>query len=70
MNGLNYVSDESGNIKAVLIDLIQMKESGVTAAQTMEALSNLQILIDQAVVPVKKADNWDQAKEKLKNLKI
>ncbi len=70
MNGLNYVSDEYGNIKAVLIDLIQMKESGITATQAMEALSNLQALIDQAVVPAKKAGNWDQAKERLKNLKV
>jgi hypothetical protein len=70
MNGLNYVSDEAGNIKAVLIDLIRIKESGIASDQVLEALGNLQLLIDQAVVPAKSGSNWDQAKEKLKNLKV
>jgi len=70
MYGLNYVSDEAGNIKAVLIDLVQMKEAGITAAQAIGALNDLQMLIDQAVVPAKKTGNWDQARERLKNLKM
>lgn len=70
MNGLNYVSDDAGNIKAVLIDLIEIKASGITANQILEKLNDLQKLIDQAVLPAKSGNNWNQAKEKLRNLKI
>ncbi len=70
MNGLNYVSDDAGNIKAVLIDLIEIKASGITADQILEKLNDLQKLIDQAVLPAKSGNNWNQAKEKLRNLKI
>lgn len=70
MNGLNYVSDDAGNIKAVLIDLIEIKASGITADQILEKLNDLQKLIDQAVLPAKSGNNWNQEKEKLKNLKI
>lgn len=70
MNGLNYVSDDAGNIKAVLIDLIEIKASGITADEILEKLNDLQKLIDQAVLPAKSGNNWNQAKEKLRNLKI
>lgn len=70
MNGLNYVSDDAGNIKAVLIDLIQIKASGIPADQILEQLNDLQSLIDQAVLPAKAGNNWNQVKEKLRNLKV
>jgi hypothetical protein len=69
IDGINYITDEKGNEKAILLDLVIFKKDGTKAGAVLEALDNLQKLIDEAGVDTKKANNWDLAKEKLKSLK-
>ena len=69
INGINYITDESGSKKAILLDLIQFKKDGVSAEAIFEQLSELQTLINDAGVEKKAANTWEMAKEKLKNLK-
>ncbi len=67
IDGINFITDESGNNKAIILDLVRFKKDGVRDKTVLEALVNLQQLIDNAVVEQKSASTWDQAKEKLKN---
>ncbi|HEY1061850.1 MAG TPA: hypothetical protein VGE44_09195 [Daejeonella sp.] len=67
IDGINFITDESGNNKAIILDLVRFKKDGVKDKTVLEALVNLQQLIDNAVVEQKSANTWDQAKEKLKN---
>lgn len=67
IDGINFITDESGNNKAIILDLVRFKKDGVKDKTVLEALVNLQQLIDNAVVEQKSASTWDQAKEKLKN---
>ena len=69
IEGINFITDEKGKEKAILLDLIAFKKSGIKSDAVLEALSNLQQLIDSAGAETAKANNWDAAKEKLKNLK-
>lgn len=69
INGINYITDETGTKKAILLDLIQFKKDETSAEAIFEALSELQSLINEAGIEKKAANTWDMAKEKLKNLK-
>ena len=68
MNGINYITDEQGRNKAILLDLIQFKKDGASAESIFEALSDLQGLIDAAGGVNKTENTWEKAKEKLKCL--
>lgn len=68
VNGINFITDEKGNNKAILLDLLVFKKEGIKADAIMDALADLQQLIDEAGVKNKSANSWDLAKEKLKNL--
>ena len=67
IEGINFISDERGNKKAILLDLIRFKRDGVPSKVVLEALSDLQQLIDDAVNEEQSLKTWNQAKEKLKN---
>jgi len=67
IDGINFITDESGNNKAIILDLVRFKKDGVKDKTVLEALGNLQQLIDDAAIERKSANTWDQAKEKLKN---
>lgn len=69
IQGINFITDEKGNSKAILLDLITFKKEGIKADAILEALAGLQQFIDEAAVESKSFNTWDQAKEKLKNLK-
>jgi hypothetical protein len=69
INGINYITDEQGSKKAILLDLIQFKKDGTSAEVIFEQLSELQTFINDAGVEKKAANTWEMAKEKLKNLK-
>ena len=67
IEGINFITDEMGNNKAIILDLIQFKKDGVKDEVIFEALKNLQQLIDNASSEKKSSNTWEQAKEKLKN---
>jgi len=67
IDGINFITDEMGNNKAIILDLIRFKKDGVKDEVVFEALKNLQKLIDNASGEKKSSNNWEQAKEKLKN---
>jgi hypothetical protein len=67
IDGINFITDESGNNKAIILDLVRFKKDGVNDKTVLEALVNLQEYIDNAAIEKKSANTWDQAKEKLKN---
>jgi len=67
IDGINFITDETGNNKAIILDLIRFKKDGVKDKAVFEALGNLQQLIDNAVSEKKSANTWEQAKEKLKD---
>lgn len=69
INGINFITDDKGNKKAILLDLILFKKEGINADIILKELACLQQLIDEASVENKSINTWDQAKEKLKNLK-
>lgn len=69
VNGINFITDDKGNKKAILLDLILFKKEGINADVILKELACLQQLIDEASVENKSINTWDQAKEKLKNLK-
>jgi hypothetical protein len=69
VNGINFITDESGNAKAILLDLIQFKKDGLSAESVFNLLSDLQQLINNAGVEKKAPNTWEEAKEKLKGLK-
>lgn len=66
-DGINFITDESGNNKAIILDLVRFKKDGIKDKTVFEALVNLQQYIDQAASDNKPANTWDQAKAKLKN---
>jgi hypothetical protein len=69
VEGINFITDEKGNEKGILLDLIAFKKHNVKALDVLNALSGLQELIDKAGIDNKKVSNWELAKEELKNLK-
>jgi hypothetical protein len=70
MNGINYVTNEKTEIKAILLDLVQMKQDKTVAADVLKQLSDLQDLINNAPEPAKQnAKTWDAAKQALEKFK-
>lgn len=69
MTGINFITDEKGNKTGIILDLLALKKENIKASEVLDSLSGLQELIDQAGSDNKKANTWDLAKEKLKNLK-
>lgn len=69
INGINFITDENGNAKAILLDLIQFKKDGLSAESILNSLSDLQQMINDAGVEKKSPNTWEMAKEKLKDLK-
>lgn len=69
VEGINYITDEKGNEKGIILDLIAFKKNNIKESDVLMALSGLQALIDRAGTDQKKAGNWDLAKEQLKDLK-
>jgi len=67
IDGINFITDESGNNKAIILDLVRFKKDGVKDKVVLEALGDLQQYIDNAAIEKKTVNTWDQAKEKLKN---
>ena len=70
IKGINFITDEKGNQKGILLDLVVLKIEDIKAEEVFNTLKNLQQLIDDADPGKIKISNWDVAKEKLKNLKI
>ncbi|MGB4398325.1 MAG: hypothetical protein WBJ10_03070 [Daejeonella sp.] len=68
VQGINYITDEKGNETGIILDLVSFKKNNVKASEVINALSELQRLIDQAGSISKKSSNWDLAKEKLKDI--
>ena len=68
INGINFITDEKGNEKAILLDLIVFRKENITASEVLDALKNLQQLIDHTGVDKMKTNSWNSAKETLKNL--
>ena len=69
IDGINFITDESGNIKSILLDLKQFKKDKVSAASILNSLSDLQQMINDADVEKEVPNTWEIAKEKLKGLK-
>ncbi len=69
IDGINFITDERGNTKAILLDLKQFKKDNVSATSILNSLSDLQQLINDAGVEKEAPNTWELAKEKLKGLK-
>ncbi len=66
--GISIITDDKGNNKALIIDLLYLKKANIKAEEVLKGLSNLQELIDST--PEKYQQNtWDAAKEKLNKIK-
>lgn len=70
IKGINFITDEKGNEKGILLDLVVLKKEDIKAEDVFNALKNLQQLIDDADPGKIRINDWDLAKEKLKNLKM
>lgn len=68
IHGINFITDEKGTQKGIILDLPVLKKYNIKASQVLDALSGLQELIDSAEIDPRKAADWDLAKENLKNL--
>ena len=69
IDGIKFITDESGNIKSILLDLKQFKKDKVSAASILNSLSDLQQMINDAGVEKEAPNTWEMAKQKLKGLK-
>ncbi|WP_306550706.1 hypothetical protein [Daejeonella sp.] len=69
IDGINLITDERGNTKAILLDLKQFKKDNVSATSILNSLSDLQQMINDAGVEKEAPNTWELAKEKLKGLK-
>ena len=67
IDGINFITDENGKRKAILLDLIQFKKDGISAESIIDSLSELQQMINEAGLEKKAPNTWEMAKEKLKN---
>jgi hypothetical protein len=69
MEGINIITDEKGNQKAIILDLLIFKKEGIKAETVLDNLKNLQELIDKAGIAPEKKTTWEAAKDKLSQLK-
>jgi hypothetical protein len=67
IDGINFITDENGKRKAILLDLIQFKKDGISAGSIIDSLSDLQQMINEAGLAKKALNTWEMAKEKLKD---
>ena len=67
IDGINFITDENGKRKAILLDLIQFKKDGISAESIIDSLSDLQQMINEAGLAKKAPNTWEMAKEKLKD---
>ncbi|TAF44284.1 MAG: hypothetical protein EAZ51_03600 [Sphingobacteriales bacterium] len=66
MNGIKYVTNEKAEIKAVILDIEQFKLDGISAADVLLRLSDLQQIINNAPQKNKKENtSWKEAKKAL-----
>lgn len=71
MNGISYVTNEKTEIKAILIDLVQIKYDKILASEVLNHLQDLDHLIKNAPLPqTQKQNTWDAAKQSLNNYKV
>lgn len=70
MNGINYVTNEKTEIKAILLDLVQLKQDKTAAEMVLKQLADLQDMINNAPEPAKQnLKTWDAAKQALGKFK-
>lgn len=69
MEGINIITDEKGNNKALILDLILFKKNNIKAENILEQLKDLQKWIDETDDQTKANNTWDAAKSKLNQLK-
>jgi len=70
MEGINIITDEKGNNKALILDLILFKKNNIKSEIVLEQLKDLQKWIDETGEQTKPNDNtWEAAKSKLNQLK-
>lgn len=70
MNGINYVTNEKTEIKAILLDLVQLKQDKTSAEKVLKQLADLQELINNAPDPTNQNHKtWDAAKQALGKFK-
>ena len=70
MEGINIITDEKGNNKALILDLILFKKNNIKAEKILEELKDLQKWIDETEELKKSANNtWEAAKSRLNQLK-
>jgi len=67
IDGINFITDENGKRKAILLDLIQFKKDGISAESIIDSLSDLQQMINEAGLEKKAPNTWEMAKEKLQD---
>ncbi|TAE38743.1 MAG: hypothetical protein EAY66_03520 [Sphingobacteriales bacterium] len=66
MNGIKYVTNEKAEIKAIILDIEQFKLDGISAADVLLKLSDLQQIINNAPQKNKKENtSWEEAKKAL-----
>ncbi len=69
IKGINIITDEKGNQKGILLDIIVFRKEDIKATDVLDSLKDLQQLIDNAGVDQPIASDWDRAKDKLKHFK-
>lgn len=70
MEGINIITDEKGNNKALILDLLLFKKNNIKAEMVIEQLKDLQKWIDETAEQKKENTNtWEVAKAKLNQLK-
>ena len=62
------ITDDKGNNKALIIDLLYLKKANIKAEEVLKGLANLQELIDNTQEKPQQ-NTWDAAKEKLNKIK-
>ncbi|WP_304064341.1 hypothetical protein [Pedobacter glucosidilyticus] len=66
--GISMITDDKGNNKALIIDLLYLKKANIKAEEVLKGLANLQELIDNTLEKPQQ-NTWDTAKEKLNKIK-
>ncbi len=66
--GISMITDDKGNNKALIIDLLYLKKANIKAEEVLKGLANLQELIDNTQEKPQQ-NTWDAAKEKLNKIK-
>ena len=69
IKGVNFITDEKGNQKGILLDIIVFRKENIKATDVLNSLQDLQQWIDNSGDDQSLASDWDHAKDKLKNFK-